>query len=86
MEQNRNKKKNIVNELAEFIINEGEYEKFLNKTYHIEKFNKYFYGWSPLGFLYYGKLAQNEIAWHVATNQIPEEYEVEVAKYFLPEV
>ena len=48
--------------------------------------NKYFYGWSPLGFLYYGKLAQNEIAWHVATNQIPEEYEVEVAKYFLPEV
>ena len=39
-----------------------------------------------MGFLYYGKLAQNEIAWHVATNQIPEEYEVEVAKYFLPKV
>ena len=48
--------------------------------------SQYFHGWSPLGFLYYGKLAQNEIAWHVATNQIPEEYEVEVAKYFLPEV
>ena len=62
------------------------YENILNKTNHKEKLNKYFYGWSPLGFLYYGKLAQNEIAWHVATNQIPEEYEVEVAKYFLPEV
>ena len=48
--------------------------------------SKYFHGWSPLGFLYSGKLAQNEISWHVATNQIPEEYEVEVVKYFLPEV
>jgi len=45
------------------------------------------YGISPLGFLYAGYLDRpNQIAYHVLTGDIPEEFYLEIVRFFLPQV
>lgn len=63
------------------------YKQLTNKPFEKEKDEKISYGYSDMGFLYAGIIEEPaNIAYHVLTGGIPEEFDTLIVRFFLPKV